>query len=165
MGQYGTWRGGDIGTALYRVVVSTTLTYYHSFRTPPTTKRSVRASTARGEVAISVPHCTWRGGDAGTVLHRAVLSSTLPNYQNLTWLSNSTHNQESVRASTVHGDVGIPVRYDPVQLCAVLNTTYPYRRSAPPIVPRARYQPVRSPEATCLQYRTVSNNTRAYIAV
>ena len=105
-GQYGTRRGGDIGTALHRAVLSITLTYYHSLRTPPTTKRPVPASTTRGEAGISVPHGTWRGGDAGTALYRAVLSSTLTYYQSLTWLSNSAHSQKSVRASTVRGDAG-----------------------------------------------------------
>ena len=65
------------------------------------------------------------------------------------------------RYRTVRGDAGIPVCYDAVQLCAVLNPTRPYRRSAPPIIARTRYRLVRSPEAKSLRYRTVSNNTRA----
>ena len=112
----------DIGSLRRGAVLSTTLTYYQSLRTPPTTKRSVRASTARGEAGISIPHGTWQGGDASTALHRAVLSSTLTYYQSLTWLSYSKvrtgqHGTRRCEDTVQHGTV---------RCCAVPNITHPY---------------------------------------
>jgi len=97
---HGTWRGGDSGTALHRAVLNTTLTYYHSFRTPPKTKRSVRASTARGEAGISVPHGTRRCGDTGMLRCRTALCSTEP-YTSVPSKCSAYHSAYSVPASTV----------------------------------------------------------------
>ena len=122
----------DIGSLRCGAVPSNTQTYHQSLRTPPTTKRSVRTSTARGEAGISVPHGTWRGGDTGTALHRAVLRSTQTYYQSLTWLF-ELRPQPKVRTGQYGtrrcGDTGT-ARYR-TALCGTEHyATVPSKRSA-----------------------------------